>query len=68
NGEWGAVEVKLGGSDSIEEAAKNLLKLKERVNTDKMGEPAFLMILTGMQYAYRRPDGVMVVPIGCLKN
>jgi predicted AAA+ superfamily ATPase len=68
NGNWGAIEVKLGGSDNIEEAAKNLLKLKERVNTDKMREPAFLMVLTGMQYAYRRPDGVLVVPIGCLKN
>jgi predicted AAA+ superfamily ATPase len=68
NGNWAAVEVKLGGNESIDEAAKNLLKLKEKVNTDKMREPAFLMVLTGMQYAYRRPDGVLVVPIGCLKN
>jgi len=68
NGKWGAAEIKLGGDDRIEEAAKNLLKLKEKVNTDKMKEPAFLMIVTGTQTAYKRPDGVLVVPIGCLKN
>ncbi|AIZ56749.1 hypothetical protein Mpt1_c08730 [Candidatus Methanoplasma termitum] len=68
NGKWGAAEIKLGGDDNIEEAAKNLLKLKEKVNTDKMKEPAFLMIVTGTQNAYKRPDGVFVVPIGCLKN
>ena len=68
NGEWGAVEVKLGGDSYIDAAARNLLALRTRVNTDKMREPAFLMILTGTQYAYRRPDGVLVVPIGCLRN
>jgi predicted AAA+ superfamily ATPase len=68
NGKWGAAEVKLGGDRYIEEAAKNLLALKTKVNTDKMKEPAFLMVLTGTQYAYKRPDGVLVVPIGCLKN
>jgi len=68
NGKWGAVEVKLGGAERIDGAAKNLLKLREKVNSDKMNEPAFLMIVTGTQFAYRRPDGVLVVPIGCLKN
>ena len=67
DGRWGAIEVKLGNSQ-IEQAAENLVKLKERVDTDKMREPSFLMVLTGGQYAYRRKDGVLIVPIGCLKN
>jgi predicted AAA+ superfamily ATPase len=68
NGNWGAVEIKLGGHQ-IEAAAKNLLKLKERIDTESMREPNFLMVLTGLDYAYRRrKDGIYVVPIGCLKN
>lgn len=67
DGRWAAIEVKLG-SKEIEEAATHLLALKERVNTEKMKEPSFLMILTGSEIAYRRDDGVFVVPLGCLKN
>lgn len=67
DGRWAAIEVKMGNRQ-IEEAAVNLLKLKNKINTDKMGEPAFLMVVTCGQFAYRRPDGVLVVPIGCLKN
>lgn len=67
DGRWAAVEVKLG-SKEIEEAAKHLLKLKKKINTDKMKEPSFLMILTGTEIAYQRSDGVFVVPIGCLKD
>ena len=67
NGQWGAIEVKLGHKQ-IDIAAKNLLALKEKIDTAKMGEPAFLMVLTGGQFAYRRSDGVLVVPIGCMKN
>jgi predicted AAA+ superfamily ATPase len=67
NGQWGAIEVKLGNKQ-IEEAAENLLKLKNRIDTDKMREPSFLMVLTGGQFAFRRKDGVLVVPVGCLKN
>jgi len=66
NGKWGAIEVKMG-SKEIEDAAKNLLKLKEKINLDKMKDPSFLMVLTASEYAYRRPDGVYVVPAGCLK-
>lgn len=65
NGSWAAVEIKLGTDESINEAAKNLLKLKEIVD---MGEPKFLMVLTATKYAYLREDGVFVVPLGCLKN
>lgn len=67
DGRWAAVEVKLG-SKEIEEAAVHLLELKDKVNTEKMRAPSFLMILTGTEIAYRREDGVYVVPLGCLKD
>ncbi|MEY5044670.1 MAG: hypothetical protein RJA19_1897, partial [Bacteroidota bacterium] len=65
DGRWGAIEVKLGQS-AIETAARHLLALAQRVDEVKMGAPAFLMVLTGGVYAYRRADGVWVVPLGCL--
>ncbi len=67
DGRWAAIEVKLGGKQE-EIAAENLLKLKSKIDAKKMGEPSFLMVLTGGQYSYRRKDGVLVVPIGCLKD
>lgn len=67
DGRWGAVEVKLGGGQ-IDEAASNLLALKDKVDKDSMGAPAFLVVLTGTEFAYRRTDGVFVVPLGCLVN
>ena len=67
DGRWAAVEIKLG-SKEIEDAAKHLIELKNKVNTQKMMEPSFLMILTGTEIAYRRDDGVLVVPLGCLRN
>ncbi len=66
DGRWGAVEIKLG-SRSIDEAANNLHKLKNKIDTEKMQEPSFLLVLTGGEFAYRRDDGVYIVPIGCLK-
>lgn len=68
NGNWGAIEIKLGGDCYIEEAAKNLLKLRKKINTANMKEPSFLMVLTGTQYSYRRADGVVIVPLACLKD
>lgn len=69
NGTYGLVEIKLGGDSLIEEGAKTLLKLKSKLDTTKMKEPAFLMVLTGIgKYSYRRDDGVFVVQIGCLKD
>lgn len=69
NGKYGLVEVKLGGDRLVNEGAANLLTLKEKINTEKMNEPSFMMVLTGTgDYAYRRKDGVFVVPIGCLKD
>lgn len=67
DGRWAAIEVKLG-SKQIEEAATNLIKLSQKIDTDKMGQPSFLMVLTGGQIAYQRKDGVWVVPLGCLKD
>ena len=67
DGRWGAIEVKLGKKQT-DEAAENLLALKARVDEDKMGEPSFLMVITGGQYAYRRNDGVLVVPLACLRD
>lgn len=66
-GKWGAIEIKLG-TGYVDEAAKNLLKFKDIVDTTKSGEPAFLMVLTGGNYSYKREDGVYVVSIGSLRK
>ena len=69
NGKYGLIEVKLGGDSLINQGANSLLTLADKINTDKMNAPSFLMVLTGTgNYAYRRKDGVYVVPIGCLKD
>lgn len=70
NGNYGLVEIKLGGDRLIEEGTSNLKRLSEKIDTDKMNKPSFMMVLTGVgQYAYRRPqDGVLVVPVGSLRN
>lgn len=68
NGSYGLIEIKLGGEHLINEGAASLKKLASLVDTSKMPEPSFMMVLTGVgKYAYRRPDGVDVVPIRCLK-
>ena len=69
NGSYGLIEVKLGGDRLIEEGAENLKTLKNKIDIAKMKAPSFLMVLNGVgDYAYRRQDGVYVVPIGCLKD
>ena len=70
NGKYGLVEIKLGGDKLIEEGAKTLTALADKIDTTKMKIPSFKMVLTGVgQYAFQRPqDGVYVVPIGCLKD
>lgn len=67
DGRWAAVEVKLG-SREIEEGAGHLKKLASLIDETKFPAPSFLMVLTGGEMAYRREDGVYVVPIGCLKD
>ena len=69
NGSYGLIEIKLGGESLIEEGVATLKKLNGKLDTSKMKKPSFLMILTGIgNYAYRRSDGIYVVPIGCLKD
>lgn len=67
DGRWAAIEVKLGNKQ-IEEAAQHLQELARKVDDEKMGRPSFLMVLTGGEYAYQRKDGVLVVPVGCMKD
>ena len=67
NGSYGLIEIKLGGDDLINEGAESLKQLYNKIDTTKMKNPSFMMVLTGTgDYAYRRPDGVYVVPIGTL--
>ena len=69
NGAYGLIEIKLGGEKLIREGVETLTSLTESIDTSKMKEPAFRMILTAAdQYAYRREDGIFVVPVGCLKD
>lgn len=69
DGSYGLIEIKLGGDKLINEGSESLLKLKNKIDTDKMKNPSFLLVLTGAgKYSYKREDGVLVVPIGCLKN
>ena len=65
DGSWAALEVKLGQKD-IEHGADSLLRVAEHIDTDRHGAPAFLAVITGWGYAYRRDDGVFVIPIGAL--
>jgi predicted AAA+ superfamily ATPase len=63
---WGAAEVKLG-SVEVPKAEANLMKLRDqRVDTDKVGEPRFLAVITGAEYAYTLPSGVHVIPLSAL--
>ena len=69
NGKYGLVEIKLGGDNLIEEGAATLKHLVGKIDTTRMNKPSFMMVLIGVgNYAYRREDGVFVVPIGCLKD
>jgi len=69
DGRYGLIEIKMGGDKLIEEGATTLKNLSKLIDTDKMKQPSFMMVLTAVgDYAYRRGDGIMVVPIGCLKD
>jgi predicted AAA+ superfamily ATPase len=69
NGSYGLIEIKLGGDNLINDGAENLKTMYSVIDTKKMNNPSFLMVLTATgKYAYKREDGVYVVPIGCLKN
>ena len=69
NGSYGLIEIKLGGDKLISEGIETLNKLADKIDTERMKKPSFKMVLVGVgNYAYRRKDGVFIVPIGCLKN
>ena len=69
NGSYALLEVKLGGSERIEEGATNLIELSGKIDTGRMPAPSFLAVVVGVgPYAYQRKDGVYVLPIGCLKD
>lgn len=69
DGYYGLIEIKLGGDKLIQEGAENLIKLYDKIDTETMKNPSFMMVLTATgNYAYKREDGVFVVPIGCLKD
>ena len=63
-GKWGAIEIKLGGDKLVEEGVANLIKLKNDVNDPNM---AFMAIVTATGPAYRRKDGICVIPLNCLR-
>ncbi len=69
NGSYGLVEVKIGGTEPIREGAESLKTLSSKIDSTRMKAPSFMMVLTGIgNFAYKRPeDGVLVVPIGCLR-
>ena len=69
DGNYGLIEIKIGGDNLIDEGADSLKKLRDKIDTTKMKKPSFLMVLIGIgELAYRRDDGVYVVPLGCLKD
>ncbi len=69
NGKYGLAVIKLGGQKLMEEGAVNLKRLADKIDTTKMPLPSFMMIVVGIgDFAYRREDGIYIVPIGCLKN
>lgn len=69
NGRYALIEIKLGGETLVNEGAKTLKAVLAKIDTDKMGDPAFLAVITGTGcFAYRREDGVLVIPIGALRN
>lgn len=69
NGSYGLVEIKLGGDTRIAEGVETLNKLAANIDISKMKQPAFKMILTGTgPCAYKRKDGILIVPIGCLRD
>ena len=69
NGSYGLIEIKIGGEKLINEGVKALNSLASKIDTTRMKAPSFKMVLTAVgKYAYRRDDGIYIVPIGCLKD
>jgi hypothetical protein len=65
DGRWGAIEIKLG-EGQVDDAATNLKRFAEQIDSQRSGSPAFLAVICGKGYGYCRADGVFVVPVGVL--
>ena len=69
DGRYALIEIKLGGEKLISDGVTSLNSVLKNLDTDKMGKPSFMAVIVGIgRYAYRREDGVYIVPIGCLRN
>ncbi len=69
NGSYGLIEIKLGGDEAVAHGVETLKELSDKIDTERMKLPSFLMVLVGIgNYAYRREDGIYIVPIGCLRE
>ena len=67
-GEWGAIEIKLGGDELIDKACPNLLKLKTKIDYTRFKKPSFLAVITAVGAATTTKDGIHIIPITMLKN
>lgn len=65
DGRWGAIEIKLG-EGQVDQASAKLKRFGEQIDSERSGPPLFLAVICGKGFGYRRPDGVLVVPIGAL--
>lgn len=67
DGRWGAIEIKLGSEEGVQEGEENLLKLESLIS-EELEKPSFKMVLTACGRAYKKPSGVYVCPINLLKD
>ena len=66
DGRWLAAEIKLGGPDAVDAAARSLLRFASELQSDRLDQRSALVVITAVGYGYTRPDGVQVVPITAL--
>ena len=66
DGSWGAFEIKLG-ENQIEAAAQTLIRLKNKMVSNKAKEPSCLAVITGGGLGRLRKDGVYVIPVNALR-
>ena len=67
DGQWAAVEIKLGGAKAINAATESLRAVRSRIDTARRGEPARLIIITALGHAYQTPDGIAITPLTTLR-
>lgn len=67
DGRWALVEVKLGGK-GVEDGSRDLIKLADKIDQTLMGPPSFLAVIHAGRFAARLDNGVLAIPLGCLKQ